>query len=85
LLPVGAISIPANTTASYIYCSGSTNDLYFTQYQGPYTNTTRLRWLESNMYTGILYGGQITSTPGSTTFNVKSGSGLIVAMICYNW
>jgi hypothetical protein len=80
LLPVGAISIPANTSASYIYCSGSTNDLYFTQYQGPYTNTTRLRWLESNMYTGILYGGQITSTPGSTTFNVKSGSGLIVAM-----
>lgn len=80
LLPVGAISIPANTSASYIYCSGSTNDLYFTQYQGPFTNTTRLRWLESNLYTGILYGGQITSTPGSTTFNVKSGSGLIVAM-----
>ena len=80
LLPVGSISIPTNLTASYIYVSGSTNDLYFTQYQGPYTNTTRLRWLESNMYTGILYGGQITSTVGSTTFNIKSGSGLIVAM-----
>jgi len=80
LLPVGTISIPTNTTASYIYCSGSTNDLYFTQYAGPYTNTTRLRWLESNMYTGILFGGQISSTPGSTTFNIKSGSGLIVSM-----
>ena len=80
LLPVGAISIPNNLTASYIYCSGSTNDLYFTQYQGPFTNTTRLRWLESNMYTGILYGGQITSTPGSTTFNIRSGSGMVVSM-----
>ena len=80
LLPVGAISIPTNLSASYIYVSGSTNDLYFTQYQGPFTNTTRLRWLESNMYTGILFGGQISSTPGSTTFNVKSGSGLIVSM-----
>ena len=80
LLPVGSITIPSNTTASYIYVSGSTNDLYFTQYQGPFTNTTRLRWLESNMYTGILYGGTLSSTPGSTTFNIKSGSGLIVAM-----
>jgi hypothetical protein len=80
LLPVGDINIPTNTTASYIYCSGSTNDLYFTQFNGPFTNTTRLRWLEANMYTGILYGGQLSSTFGSTTFNVKSGSGLIVAM-----
>jgi len=32
------------------------------------------------MYTGILFGGQISSTPGSTTFNIKSGSGLIVSM-----
>jgi hypothetical protein len=32
------------------------------------------------MYTGILYGGQISSTVGSTTFNIKSGSGLIVSM-----
>jgi hypothetical protein len=80
LLPVGSIAIPSNTTASYIYVSGSTNDLYFTQYQGPFTNTTRLRWLESNMYTGVLYGGTLSSTPGSTTFNIKSGSGLIVAM-----
>jgi len=80
LLPVGNVTIPTNTTASYIYVSGSTNDLYFTQYQGPFTNTTRLRWLESNMYTGILFGGQISSTVGSTTFNIKSGSGLIVSM-----
>ena len=77
-LPVGNKRIPANTTASYIYVSGSTNDLYFTQYQGPYTNTTRFRWLESNIYTGILNGGILTSTPGSTTFSVSAGEGLIV-------
>ena len=78
-LPVGNKNIPSNTTASYIYNSGSTNDLYFTQYNGPYTtNTTRLRWLESNVYTGILNGGVLTSTPGSTTFNITAGEGLIV-------
>jgi hypothetical protein len=32
LLPVGAINIPTNQSASYIYTSGSTNDMYFTQY-----------------------------------------------------
>ncbi|MFN9961534.1 MAG: hypothetical protein ACK55I_51320, partial [bacterium] len=45
-LPVAGAPIPTNQTASYIYTSGSTNDLYFTQYNGPFTNTTRLRWLE---------------------------------------
>ncbi len=80
LLPVGNITLPTNTTASYIYVSGSTNDLYFTQYNGPYTNTTRLRWLEGNLYTGILHGGVLTSTPGSTTFTVTEGEGLIVSL-----
>jgi hypothetical protein len=80
LLPVNNISLPSNLTASYIYTSGSTNDMYFTQYNGPYTNTTRLRWLESNLYTGILNGGVLTSTPGSTTFTVTAGEGIIVSM-----
>jgi hypothetical protein len=77
--PVGALGIPTDKSASYIYTSGSTNDLYFTQYNGPFTNTTRLRWLEGNMYTGLLYGGRITSA-SSTTFNVSSGSGIVVTM-----
>jgi hypothetical protein len=76
--PVGTLQIPSNTTASYIYTSGSTNDLYFTQYNGPYTNTTRLRWLEAALGTGLLSGGTLTSTSGSTTYNIASGSGLIV-------
>jgi len=78
--PVGTLLIPTNTTASYIYTSGSTNDLYFTQYQPGtgYTNTTRLRWLESGLSTGLLAGGTLSSTSGSTTYNINSGSGLIV-------
>ncbi len=79
LLPVTVTSIPTNTTASYIYTSGSTNDVYFTQYQGPYTNTIRLRWLEGLLNTGLLHGGILSTTNGSTTFNVLSGSGLIVS------
>jgi len=78
--PVGALAIPTNTTASYIYTSGSTNDLYFTQYQPGtgYTNTTRLRWLEGGLSTGLLSGGTLSSTSGSTTYDILSGSGLIV-------
>jgi hypothetical protein len=73
-------NIDQTISASYIYVSGSTNDLYFSQNGGGFNNTTRLRWLESNLYTGILYGGTLSSTPGSTTFNISSGSGMIVAM-----
>jgi hypothetical protein len=65
-------------SASYIYVSGSTNDLYFSQNGSGYSNTTRLRWLEGNLYTGILHGGVISSVPNSTTFTVMSGSGIIV-------
>jgi hypothetical protein len=77
--PVGTLAIPSNTTASYIYTSGSTNDLYFTQYSGPYTNTTRLRWLESVLSTGLLHGGVLSTVNGTSTFNLSSGSGLIIS------
>ena len=79
--PVNTLLIPTNTTASYIYTSGSTNDMYFTQYQPGtgYTNTTRLRWLESQLQTGLLHGGLLSSTSGSTTYNISSGSGIIVS------
>jgi hypothetical protein len=76
--PVGTLRIPTNATASYIYTSGSTNDLYFTQYSGPYTNTTRLRWLESALQTGLLHGGVLSTENGTTTFSIASGSGLII-------
>ena len=41
---------------------------------------TRLRWLEGNLYTGLLHGGLITATVGGTTFNISSGSGIIVSL-----
>jgi hypothetical protein len=72
-----ARSIDTSISASYIYVSGSTNDLYFSQNGSGYANTTRLRWLEGNLYTGLLNGGLIT-TQSSTVYQVGSGSGIIV-------
>ena len=78
LKPVSLLRIPTNTTSSYIYTSGSTNDLYFTQYSGSFTNTTRLRWLEGALTTGLLNGGLLTTTNGTTTFNISAGDGIVV-------
>ena len=80
LLPV-AVNIPTDVTASYVYTSGSTNDLYFTQRLPgtPYSNTVRLRWLEAVLATGQLHGGILSTVNGTTTFNVTSGSGFIVS------
>jgi len=81
LLPVTTVAIPTNQTASYIYTSGSTNDMYFTQYQpgSNFNNTTRLRWLEGMLTTGLLHGGVLSTVTGSTTFSITSGSGLILS------
>jgi hypothetical protein len=70
-------SIDTILTGSYIYVSGSTNDLYFSQNGDGYNNVTRLRWLEGNLYSGLLHGGLIT-TQSATVYQVSSGSGLIV-------
>jgi hypothetical protein len=78
-LPVNA-NINTSISASYIFVSGSTDDLYFSQNGKGFSNVTRLRWLEGNLYTGLLNGGILTATPGGTTFNVASGSGIIVSL-----
>jgi hypothetical protein len=75
-LPVNT-NINTSISASYIYVSGSTQDLYFSQNSKGYNNVTRLRWLEGNLYTGLLNGGLIT-TSSSTVYNINSGSGIIV-------
>lgn len=72
-------NIDTTVSASYIYVSGSTNDLYFSQNGSGYSNVTRLRWLEGNLYTGLLNGGLIT-TQSSTIYQVSSGSGIIVSL-----
>ena len=76
MLPV-VTNINTSISASYIYVSGSTQDLYFSQNGKGYTNVTRLRWLEGNLYTGIFNGGLIT-TQSATVYQVGSGSGVIV-------
>jgi len=70
-------NIDTSISASYIYVSGSTNDLYFSQNGSGYNNVTRLRWLEGNLYTGLLHGGLISQLT-STTYQIGSGSGIIV-------
>jgi len=70
-------NIDTSVSASYIYVSGSTQDLYFSQNSTGYNNVTRLRWLEGNLYTGLLHGGLIT-TASSTIYRISSGSGIIV-------
>ncbi len=64
-------NINSNISASYIYVSGSTQDLYFSQNGAGYNNVTRLRWLEGNLYTGLLHGGVITSASSTTFISVS--------------
>jgi hypothetical protein len=75
-LPTSDI-VPISTVGGYIYSSGSQGDLYFAQTNGALNNVTKLRWLEGNMYSGLLNGGIIGSA-SSTVYTVSSGSGLIV-------
>jgi hypothetical protein len=79
--PVTTLQIPTNTSASYIYTSGSTNDIYFTQYQpvSGLINNTRLRWLEGTLTTGLLNGGIISTVTGTTTVSITAGAGIIVS------
>ena len=70
-------NIDTSISASYIYVSGSTQDLYFSQNGSGYANVTRLRWLEGNLYTGLLHGGALSQV-NSNTYRVASGSGIIV-------
>lgn len=71
--------VPISVPGGYIYSSGSQGDLYFAQTNGSVANVVRLRWLEGNMYSGLLNGALI-STASSTIYNVSSGSGIIVSM-----
>ena len=69
--------VPIASVGGYIFSSGSQGDLYFAQTNGVKNNVIRLRWLENNMYSGLLNGGLI-GTASSTVYTVSSGSGLIV-------
>jgi hypothetical protein len=73
-------NINTTQTSSYIFVSGSTSDLYFAENSNGFNNLVRLRWLEGNMYTGLLSGGILSTVNGTTTFNMSSGSGIIVTL-----
>lgn len=69
-----------NVTSSFIYTSGSTNDIYFSHFHGTERNVTRLSWIEGNLYTGLLNGGVLTATLGGSKFNLSGGKGIIVTL-----
>jgi hypothetical protein len=69
--------IDTSVSASYIFVSGSTKDLYFSQNGEGFNNITRLRWLEGNLYTGLLNGGVVEQID-TTNYRITSGSGIIV-------
>jgi hypothetical protein len=69
--------IDTSVSASYIFVSGSTQDLYFSQNGEGFNNITRLRWLEGNLYTGLLNGGVVEQID-TTNYRITSGSGIIV-------
>ena len=71
-------NIDNSISSSYIYVSGSTQDLYFSQNGAGFNNVTRLRWLEGNLYSGLLSGGIISASLGTNTYYISSGSGIIV-------
>ena len=73
-------NIDTSISASYIYVSGSTDDLYFSQNGQGYNNVTRLRWLEGNINTGLLWGGVVSGSIGGTTFDVAAGEGIITTL-----
>jgi hypothetical protein len=69
--------LDTQVSASYIFVSGSTQDLYFSQNGEGFNNITRLRWLEGNLYTGLLNGGVVEQID-TTNYIITSGSGIIV-------
>lgn len=73
-------NINTDISASYIYVSGSTQDLYFSQNGKGYSNVTRLRWLEGNISTGILWGGIVSGSVGGTTVDISEGEGIIISL-----
>lgn len=80
LKTVDNLNLPPNNGSSFIYTSGSNHDLYFQQRHGADINATRLRWLEGSLSTGLLHGGVLSTSVGSTTFKISAGSGIVVTM-----
>jgi hypothetical protein len=67
-----------SVNGTYIYSSGSTNDLYVVHNNGA-LNKTNFRWVENALGTGLLQGGILSTEAGTTAFSVTAGEGLILS------
>lgn len=72
--------IDENNDGVVIQVKNDTGDLLFTKVRNGVLDTINLKWLEGNLYTGLLSGGVISATNSGTTFNISAGTGLIVTL-----
>ena len=77
LTPVTAEPVPG-PNGTYLYSSGSTNDLFIVHNNGS-LNKTNFRWVENSLGTGLLQGGILSTEAGTTTFSVTAGEGVILS------
>lgn len=77
LTPVTAEPVPG-PNGTYLYSSGSTNDLFIVHNNGS-LNKTNFRWVENSLGTGLLQGGILSTEAGTTTFSVTAGEGIILS------
>ena len=73
-----AIEPTPSVNGTYLYSSGSTNDLYIV-HNNSALNKTNFRWVEGSLGTGLLNGGILSTEPGTTTFSVTAGEGIILS------
>jgi len=67
-----------SVNGTYLYSSGSTNDLYIV-HNNSALNKTNFRWVENSLGTGLLQGGILSTETGTTTFSVTAGEGIVLS------
>jgi hypothetical protein len=73
-------SIDTNINSNVINVKNDTGDLLFTKVKDGILDVVNLKWLEGNLYTGLLSGGLISATVSGTTFNISAGTGIVVTL-----
>jgi hypothetical protein len=73
-------TIDTNIDSNVINVKNDTGDLLFTKVKDGFLDVVNLKWLEGNLYTGLLSGGLISATVSGTTFNISAGTGIVVTL-----
>jgi hypothetical protein len=73
-------TIDTNIDSNVINVKNDTGDLLFTKVKDGLLDVVNLKWLEGNLYTGLLSGGLISATVSGTTFNISAGTGIVVTL-----